>query len=55
MLEHKRNDIAIKEVFENMLFDGDAEHMDRLTDELLEIAVDAKLDKLTPIINTPKH
>ncbi len=41
--------------FENMLFDCDAEHVDRLTDELFKIAGDAKLDMLTPIINTPKH
>lgn len=49
-LEHKRNDTAVKEAFENMLIDCDAEHVGRLTDELFIIASDAKQDHLTPVI-----
>ena len=49
-LEHKRNDTAIKEAYENMLIDCDAKHVDRLTDELFKIAEDAKQDLLTPVI-----
>lgn len=54
-LEHKRNDTAIKEAYENMLIDCDAKHVDRLTDELFKIAEDAKQDLLTPVIGGSDH
>jgi hypothetical protein len=49
-LEHKRNDTAIKEAYENMLIECDAKNVDRLTDELFKIAEDSSQDLLTPII-----
>lgn len=49
-LEHKRDDTAVKEAFENMLVDCDAEHVHRLTDQIFKIAGDAKKDLLTPVL-----
>lgn len=48
--EHKRNDTAIKEAFENLLIDTDAVHVDRLTDALYLIANSAVSNELEPIL-----
>lgn len=49
-LEHRRDDTAVKEAFENMLTDCDAEHIHRLTDHIFRIAEDAKKGLLTPVL-----
>lgn len=53
-VEHKRDDTAVKEAFENMLQEAGAEHTHRLTDLIYLIASKAAADTLHPIIQTPK-
>lgn len=49
-LEHRRDDTAVKEAFENMLQEAGAEHVHRLTDHIYLIASKAATDKLLPIV-----
>ena len=50
ILEHKRDDSAVKEAMENMLIQVGAEHVHRLTDQLFKIAEAAAKGELEPVV-----